>query len=637
MEGKSKKSVKMAAETEDAVDDSYYEQERESPNLQSRRRGRLSINPLQIERRQWYAEVEAENRKRYEEFEYYGDSKPDDADEHSDRSSHKSGLDSPMHKTSSPPRSSPHTHLVKRHGSPVKTASSPSHSSAASSPVKSFASLSLDLFEEISAKSGKSSYLDEKPAPPKQYVRNKRFNTSRWVTMLSNVREESTRASKVLICFPGFGESHLKYTHWPHMLELLGMREDQVEVWGVCLPGRALRTCESCFPEAAEASSASANSSSKRQETSDYNILNISAAIVEALIECNVIYKRSKRVKRHPKQVYLFGHAVGALIAFEVARLLISQENNLLNIKVEHLITSSQASAARLSEINIDQFRHRMSTRPFKELYYHFSAMKMLPRELLERRELLSMFMQLVKTDLRLAEEYYLYPKGALLNSPDILFDTNNGEFGEETQASKGSGGSVGVRGGGGRASFDASHGAARSLLQSSNSSDPHNLNTGQGKYDFSLPVLEIPLTTFGCSDDPYIASEDMLLHWGELTEAPHSYFVFPTGFGAHSYLSTSQRQTDVHHARNLFDEFIEGVPSLDDIRFDTTHASNEDMEEDEMESKHSFRERERLRIFRFGKSAVFNSLIVIACILRGGCNLKELMNSFLQEFYPDS
>jgi surfactin synthase thioesterase subunit len=603
-----------------------------SPQASSRRRGKVSSDPDLVERRNWYTTVEASNRQKFIDAEY--DGKRGSAEDLASVSEGKEEEDDDVfddhhyharHHTKDSKLSSP---LKLQHASPSQGST---QSGLESSPKKavstaSFSSLALDLYEEFSVKSTKS-YIDEKPAPPSQYVRDSKFLASKWLHLLSTFREESRKANKVLIIFPGIGECHTKYSHWPHLLSLLGLGEDDIEVWSVCLPGRALRTTEPYVELPSGGYYPNRTHTSNKTKVADSSgrpcVVNVASMVLEALIECNVIHKFSKRVRRPVRHLYMFGHSVGSLIAFEVARLLARPAVvGRINIKLEHLMVSAQKGPAHLSQINVDQFRLRLSTRPFKELYEYLNQMHLLPMELRERKELLTMFISLLRADLSLAEEYFLYPDRALHNIPASVCDSNSGEFVEDEQSVRDTETIIS-----GYSSNTSTSFTQKTCNDDRNDDDPHRL-------DCLHPVLHVPITTIGAMDDPYAGGEEALMNWNEVTSASHYYFVFPVGFNGHNFLSTFGNG---RNSAQLYDEFTGPSATLDEIR-ESTYVEEEDdgldkRSETNIEKKQKLSpERKKIRVFDTSKSALFNVLIVVACICSGRCKLRHLMNAFIDE-----
>ena len=413
----------------------------------SRRRGKVSSDPDLIERRNWYASVELENRQKGEEAEFESgigtQIDHDISQELAARSEAISGNAAVAAFTN--PELARTTNAIQSNDAQEKKDSG----SPPRKPMQ-FSSLALDLFDEFSVHT--SSYTEDKPKPIK-YVKDPNLVASKWLIPESNASEEIPFQSEtVLVCFHGIGESPAKYLRWGSFFRERGL---DVELWCTCLPGRMLRTTEPCAS----------------------TIVQASGSIVDSMVEIGIVQKPNKKSKQRIRNLFLFGHSIGSLIAFESARSLIK-----LGIPVNHLIVSAETAPHLLSQTNVDRFRTKMSTRPFKELLERMISMNGRPNILKERKDLLTIFIPILKSDYQLREDYLYYTDAELQGDDD------------------------------------------------STTLDDKSLANENA-------CFSIPITSIGTVDDP-ICPENELLDWSSLTTGRHYYFTFPADMGGHAYLS---------------------------------------------------------------------------------------------------
>ncbi|MBV4429418.1 thioesterase II family protein [Clostridium tyrobutyricum] len=171
------------------------------------------------------------------------------------------------------------------------------------------------------------------------------------------VREinKTNRTGKVLVCFPFAGGGASSYNSWRKELE------DVINVCPVQLPGREDRIMEESY---------------KDMEKLVYDVTE----------ELNGFCD---------KQLYLFGHSMGAKIAYEVAKKL--EENGR---KVKLLIVSG----SRVPHIPEPRPIYNLPDSEFIVALKRFEGM---PKEILENRELLKFFLPMLRADFEMDEIYY--------------------------------------------------------------------------------------------------------------------------------------------------------------------------------------------------------------------------------------
>jgi surfactin synthase thioesterase subunit len=171
--------------------------------------------------------------------------------------------------------------------------------------------------------------------------------------LIKNI-EKIEKDSTVLFCFPFAGGGVSVYKEW------IDYFDDSTVVCPVQLPGRGERMMEKPYTQM--------------------------DALQEDLIEEIRPYKDNK--------IILFGHSMGAKIAYETGRRL---EN--LNIGVAGLIISG----SRAPHVPERDPIHHLEDQAFEEELTRFNG---LPKEFLENRELLNFFTPMLRADFTLVENY---------------------------------------------------------------------------------------------------------------------------------------------------------------------------------------------------------------------------------------
>ncbi|HEV2800643.1 MAG TPA: alpha/beta fold hydrolase [Pyrinomonadaceae bacterium] len=176
-----------------------------------------------------------------------------------------------------------------------------------------------------------------------------------------------------LFCFPYAGGSAHAFRAWPEKLSRIG-----VEVCPVQLPGRGSRMSETPYTRLAP-------------------LVEAIAAGLRPLLD---------------KPYAFFGHSMGALTAFELARLLRREGAPALPA---HLFLSA-ASAAHLVE-----FERPTYDLPEAEFIEELRRLSGTPPEVLEHPELLSLLIPLLRADFAVCQTYEYAPE-APLNCPITAF-----------------------------------------------------------------------------------------------------------------------------------------------------------------------------------------------------------------------
>jgi surfactin synthase thioesterase subunit len=184
-------------------------------------------------------------------------------------------------------------------------------------------------------------------------------------------RRTNPNASVRLFCFPYAGGNWSAYRHWQQMLP------ESIEVLPVQLPGRGGRIKEPPYSEL-------------------HPLVQAASEALAADLE---------------KPFAFFGHSMGALIAFELARELRKQ----LGVQPVHLFISAKCSPRQRAE---DPAVGQLSDAALVEVMEQYEAT---PQELLNDAELLQLVLPVVRADMALCNSY-IYEPGPPLECPITIF-----------------------------------------------------------------------------------------------------------------------------------------------------------------------------------------------------------------------
>lgn len=193
----------------------------------------------------------------------------------------------------------------------------------------------------------------------------------RWIKQMNVVNEMKA----TMVIFPGIACSHTYFLKWIKCLTSNG-----VQVYSICLPGRNMRINEKFSQE----------------------IGDVARNIYFCLKFLEIIKKGSKieEIEEYPKLVF-FGHNLGAIIAFEVGRLI---EN--FGYKLGGMIVSCCLSPLNLIKMSLDRKHTNKSELNDRALVKHLLDLKGIPAQLLERKDLLLRFIPLFKADYSLLDNF---------------------------------------------------------------------------------------------------------------------------------------------------------------------------------------------------------------------------------------
>ena len=198
------------------------------------------------------------------------------------------------------------------------------------------------------------------------YVRVCDFDASRWVVALNSPSRPVAR----LVAFHGIGCNHLFFKSWARRFE-----ENNIALAAVCLPGRLFRLHEKCK-----------------------SLHEAAWAIVDALSTLA------------PYPCFLFGHDLGAVVAFEVTKVL----DKHLHVSVAALVVSAAPSPTLVTVANADRFETKFFCSSDADL---MERVRVLGAELdvlsnRNRREMFKFLLPTIRSDYALFEKYAV-SKGA--------------------------------------------------------------------------------------------------------------------------------------------------------------------------------------------------------------------------------
>lgn len=168
-------------------------------------------------------------------------------------------------------------------------------------------------------------------------------------------------ASKRLFCFPYAGATAYVFQNWPRFLPA------DVEVIGMQLPGRGKRLLE-------------------RMHTRMATL-------------CEAVFPEIRPLLDKP--FMFFGHSMGAMISFELARLLRRERQALPS----YLFVSGRRA------VQVHEDEPRTYDLPEAEFIQELVRLNGTPPEVLEHRELLQLMLPLLRADFELIHEYQYSPE----------------------------------------------------------------------------------------------------------------------------------------------------------------------------------------------------------------------------------
>ncbi|ARU88531.1 thioesterase II family protein [Pseudomonas sp. M30-35] len=191
---------------------------------------------------------------------------------------------------------------------------------------------------------------------------------SPWFSLLRG----KTAATLRLYCFPYAGAGHTVFQHWRAQLPT------DIELALIKLPGRGARFGE---PQAAS---------------------------LDAMV--GMLAQAIENAEEGPEHFAFFGHSMGALLAFETARILQKR-----GLSPSALLVSARTAPSTQG------WRERLSDLPDAAFLEHIRNMNGIPQELCESPEWLELFLPIIRADFALCENYSYRPGPPLACPINVL------------------------------------------------------------------------------------------------------------------------------------------------------------------------------------------------------------------------
>jgi surfactin synthase thioesterase subunit len=195
------------------------------------------------------------------------------------------------------------------------------------------------------------------------------MSASPWFTVLPR---GNTQPVQRLYCFPYAGAGHTVFQPWRALLA------DDIELALIKLPGRGARFGEPHGRSLVE--------------------------LAESLA------REIARASAQGEPFALFGHSMGALLAFETARVL-----HKLGLSPTRLLVSGRTAPVAHG------WRERLSDLPDAAFLEVIRSMNGLPQELIDNAEWLELFLPIIRADFALCEDYVYRPEQPLTCPIEVL------------------------------------------------------------------------------------------------------------------------------------------------------------------------------------------------------------------------
>jgi thioesterase component of yersiniabactin synthetase len=204
------------------------------------------------------------------------------------------------------------------------------------------------------------------------------FTPDRWIIDLNTVKRPSAR----LLIFHGIGQSHMFYRKWQEFFTL-----SDISLHCVCLPGRSFRLKET-----------------------PVGVVDGAKYIVRAIDQ---LYEDKKWLR--DTRLFLFGHCLGAIIAFEVAKHYnehFDESKPEDHVEIQHLVVSSCKGPSVLHEHNLDRYSKKWWLQSDSDIMTRAAALGGVPVVLRDknRRDLLRAFVPCIRQDFQAFEKWLYEP-----------------------------------------------------------------------------------------------------------------------------------------------------------------------------------------------------------------------------------
>jgi surfactin synthase thioesterase subunit len=205
---------------------------------------------------------------------------------------------------------------------------------------------------------------------------------SPWIHSFNSARGKSA----TVVCFPGISQSPAAYQKW-----CKSFNESDIYFCGVCLPGRSNRAAEEFAT----------------------SITEVVVAVFLALKSMHVLERKphEEGTVATNRPLVFFGHDMGCLIAYEVAKLLQDY-----HYTFTALVASSCPSPYQQGQ---NRFGKKYCFLSDKELLQRMADLGGVPDVLRGRRDILNYFLLLFRSDYYLYDKYEIRPPATVLTIPE--------------------------------------------------------------------------------------------------------------------------------------------------------------------------------------------------------------------------
>jgi surfactin synthase thioesterase subunit len=234
------------------------------------------------------------------------------------------------------------------------------------------------------------------------YIKSDKFNPHKWIHALNNPE----RRAAICICIHGIGGTHENFSNWTSLFT-----ESDILLLAVCLPGRMDRVLEPPVVSVQDAA----------------------RGICDALEELKLLRYEDDATHILNTPLLLFGHSLGALVAYEVVKVLISSHPSLLSQL--HVFISCCPNPISLTVANRDPFGSQYSKLSEKELYMFLVSEGYISTTIIRRVS--GIFIPLFRKDFELYQSYYVrtsdeYARVSLGSIPIMCIETKTYQLHEK-------------------------------------------------------------------------------------------------------------------------------------------------------------------------------------------------------------
>ena len=289
------------------------------------------------------------------------------------------------------------------------------------------------------------------------------------------------RTEATLICFPGIGQSSAYFQKWEKTFT-----NQNILFCAVCLPGRLNRASEECAT----------------------SIKDISIAVFLALKSMNMVEKVPHKDDNESvnRPLVFFGHDLGCLIAYEVAKLLQDYKYAL-----KAMVVSAAPSPYQQGQ---NKYGKKICFLSDKELMQRMEELGGIPRILHGRKDFLPYFLPMFRSDYYLYDKYTISLPASVEAVPEERLEVApplGGPSRPSSQQQKPSSSSAAAR-------------ASRVEVQEEEE---------ELVYPVVLYRLHCEVVSLLCEDDPFVSLKDVA-EWTHMTNSYEHVALEPGGPGSH-------------------------------------------------------------------------------------------------------